>query len=503
MKKAINNIFNVCFFIVSIMIFEVAFSQMILQSFFAGLMIIPVAALFLYIYIKKTDLIEKINYKAAWWILRIISIAFMMKLAFSLEVNFTWDWGGLINSSYNYIKTAKVDKLYYYARYPNNQFWLLCMVSLFKIIKLFVGNADIIVFKRVSMAVSVVIIQIAIEFIYRAAGVIFSAKKAFFAGIITLFCAPLYLYSGFLYTDTPCVLTASIMLFLYFKIQKSKSTKSKIVFYILLGITGAFSYLIKLTSVIVFVAILIGMIFNKISFKQFMCFFLVSIVTLGVTVKAVSTVTKPICKEKFGITEELEAKNEFPPTHWVMMGLGYGGYLQEDVNYTASFDTYRKKEEANIKEIKKRVKDYGFFGFLNHTFSKKVIRTFGDCTLAGSYYAGRESVYNKGIFTRLLTWHGDLYPISLIYFWIYYIFITLGILFSAIESFKKKRTEENQTLLAGRIALFGILNFMLIWECNSRYILVFVPVLILLATDGLSYLVKTFNNYLNLKKELR
>ena len=143
MKKAINNIFNVCFFIVSIMIFEVAFSQMILQSFFAGLMIIPVAALFLYICIKKTDLIEKINYKAAWWILRIISIAFMMKLAFSLEVNFTWDWGGLINSSYNYIKTAKVDKLYYYARYPNNQFWLLCMVSLFKLIKLFVGNADI------------------------------------------------------------------------------------------------------------------------------------------------------------------------------------------------------------------------------------------------------------------------------------------------------------------------------------------------------------------------
>ena len=136
MKKAINNIFNVCFFIVSIMIFEVAFSQMILQSFVAGLMIIPVAALFLYICIKKTDLIEKINYKAAWWILRIISIAFMMKLAFSLEVNFTWDWGGLINSSYNYIKTAKVDKLYYYARYPNNQFWLLCMVSLFKLIKL-------------------------------------------------------------------------------------------------------------------------------------------------------------------------------------------------------------------------------------------------------------------------------------------------------------------------------------------------------------------------------
>ncbi len=503
MKQVVNNIFNVCFFIVSILIFEAAFSQMVIQSFVAGLLVIPTVALFLFVCIKKTDFLEKINYERAWWILRIISIAFMMKSAFSLQVGFSWDWGGLIQTAYNYIETAEIDKLDYYARYPNNQFWLLCLVSLFKFVKLFVGNAEIHFYKHFTMVVSVIIMQIAIEFIYRSAKVIFSPKKAFFTGIITLFFAPLYLYAEFFYTDIPCVLTVSIMMFLYFKMQKAESVKFKIILYILFGIVGAFSFLIKINSFIVFVAILIGMIFNKISFKQFVCFFLISIVTLGATVKGVSAVAKPIYRDKFGITKELEEKYEFPPTHWIMMGLGYGGYLQKDVDYTSSFDTYQKKEEATVKEIEKRVKDYGFFGLLNHTFSDKVIRTFGSCTLEGSFYAGRRSIYTKGIFTRLFTWHGDLYPISLVYFWIYYIFIILGLLFSAIESLKRKKSTTNQILLAGRIAIFGIFNFMLIWECNSRYLLVFVPVLILLATDGLSYFVNTFKKYLSLKKELR
>lgn len=503
MKQAVNNIFNVCFLIVSILIFEAAFSQMIIQSFVAGLLVIPAVALFLFICIKKTDFLEKINYKKAWLVLRLISFALMTVTAFSLEVDFSWDWGGLINTAYNYIKTAKIDKLYYYARYPNNQFWLLCMVSLFKFIKLFVGDADIAVFKHVTMVVSIVILQFAVEFIYRSAKVIFSPMKAFFAGIITLFCSPLYLYAEFLYTDIPCVLTVSIMMFLYFKMQKAENVKSKIILYVLFGITGAFSYFVKITSFIVFVAILIGMIFTEIKFKQFVCFFLVSVTIFSATVTAVSLAAKPIYKNKFGITEELQKKNEFPPTHWIMMGLGYGGYLQKDVNYTAGFETYHEKEEATKKEIGKRVDNYGFFGFLKHTFSDKVIRTFGSCTLDGSFYAGREAIHTKGIFTRLLTWHGDLYLISLVFFWIYYIFIMLGLLFLSIESLKKKKSTTNQILLAGRIAIFGIFNFMLIWECNSRYLLVFVPVMILLATDGLSHFVNTFKKYLNLKKELR
>lgn len=500
MKKTLNGIFDVCFLIVSLIIFAAAFSQMIIQSTAAGLAIIPATALFLYICIKKTNLIEKIDYKKAWWIIRLLSFALMMKMAFSLEVDFSWDWGKLINSSYNYIKSGNLDAPYYYARYPNNQFWLICLISFFKIIKHFVGNADIIVYKKISMAASVIFLQIAVEFIYRTSKIIFTEKKAFFAGIITVFCLPLYLYSEFFYTDTPSILLVSIMLFLYYKLQKTQNKKLQIFLCVLLGLVGAFSYFIKLTSFIVFVAILIGIIFTKISFKQFICFFLINVTVLALTVKAVNTVMEPICEKKFGITEELKEKYEFPPTHWVMMGLGYGGFSQDDVDYTQGFETYQEKKDANIEEIKNRISGYGFSGLMKHTFYDKVIRTFGYCTLAGSDYVGRGSVYENSIFTRLFAVQGDLYPVALVFAWIYYIFVIIGLLFSAVESIKKNKSEVNQKLLACRIAIFGIFAFMLLWECNSRYLLVFIPVLILLSVDGLSSLVNLFRKIFNRKK---
>ena len=496
MKKTLNNIFDVCFLVVAIMIFEAAFCRMILQSFLAGLLVIPVAFLFLYICGKRTDLIEKIDCKKAWWILRVLSLALMMKLAFSFEVNLTWDWGGLIKSSYNYIQNGSIDIPDYYARYPNNQFWLLCLVTLFKFIKLFAGGASVTVYKRVTMVISVIFVQIAFEFIYRTARLIFSEKKAFFTGLLALFCLPLYLYSGFFYTDIPSVLLVSIMLFLYFKLQQTENKKEKIIVCVLLGFVGAITYFVKLTAFIVFVAMIIGIIFTKITFKQFLSFFLVSVMTLGVTAAAVKAVTKPIYKNKFGITEEMKDKYEFPPTHWIMMGLGYGGFSQEDIDRTKSFDTYEERENFNKREIKNRIENYGFLGLVNHIFSNKIIRTFGSCTLAGGDYIDRKPFHKNGIFIRLFSLHGDLRPIGLTFSWLYYIFITLGILFSAIESLRKKKMPTNQKLLAGRISIFAIFFFMLIWECNSRYLLAFYPVMILLAADGLSHFVNTFKKYI-------
>ena len=214
--------------------------------------------------------------------------------------------------------------------------------------------------------------------------------------------------------------------------------------------------------------------------------------TLGVTVAAIKAVSEPIYKNKFGITEEMKDKYEFPPTHWIMMGLGYGGFSQEDVDRTKSFDTYKEREKFNKREIKSRIENYGFLGLVNHLFSDKVIRTFGSCTLAGGDYVGHKPFHKNGIFTRLFSLHGDLRPIGLTFSWIYYIFITLGILFSAIGSLRKKKMPTNQKLLAGRISIFAIFFFMLIWECNSRYLLAFCPVMILLAADGLSHFVNTF-----------
>ena len=58
----------------------------------------------------------------------------------------------------------------------------------------------------------------------------------------------------------------------------------------------------------------------------------------------------------------------------------------------------------------------------------------------------------------------------------------IGMLFSAMLSVKKETAD--QKLLVGRIAVFGLFVFLSIWECNSRYLLTFTPIMILVAADG-------------------
>ena len=39
-------------------------------------------------------------------------------------------------------------------------------------------------------------------------------------------------------------------------------------------------------------------------------------------------------------------------------------------------------------------------------------------------------------------------------------------------------------IFASSITMLGIALFQTIWECNSRYLVVFIPIMILLAADG-------------------
>ena len=82
------------------------------------------------------------------------------------------------------------------------------------------------------------------------------------------------------------------------------------------------------------------------------------------------------------VTEEQSDKYEYPVTHWIMMGLkGLGHYNLKDSQYTESFPTKAEKQEANIEEIKNRIKDFGIPGLASHIASKTVW-TWED----GTYY---------------------------------------------------------------------------------------------------------------------
>ena len=45
-------------------------------------------------------------------------------------------------------------------------------------------------------------------------------------------------------------------------------------------------------------------------------------------------------------------------------------------------------------------------------------------------------------------------------------------------------TPGQDPMMIGRIAMIGIALFQILWECNSRYVITFLPMMILMALDG-------------------
>lgn len=77
---------------------------------------------------------------------------------------------------------------------------------------------------------------------------------------------------------------------------------------------------------------------------------------------------------------------EYPLTHWIMMGLNEksdGGYMQEDVAYTATFETRKERTEENVRVILARLRCFGASDYIQFIFSIKCLAPGGTVVLQG------------------------------------------------------------------------------------------------------------------------
>lgn len=120
---------------------------------------------------------------------------------------------------------------------------------------------------------------------------------------------------------------------------------------------------------------------------------------------------------------------------------------------------------------------------MKHIIYTKQVRTWANSCLAGDDYAGRNPIHEHCFLQELLTCNGKWHWVCLIYSWIYHVTLLFGTVLSGCMAIKKKCSD--QSLLSGRIAIFGLFLFLSVWECNSRYVYSFLPVMILTSSDGL------------------
>lgn len=282
----------------------------------------------------------------------------------------------MIRSASERVLTGNLIDEAYFARYPNNRLWYCVLVVVFYVVKVLYPAAELQQFYLFSIAFGCVMVCASILLLHHIAKMLWGEKKAFFVGIFGLFCFPLMMWAPYAYTDTSGMLVLMLLLWLWIKADSAQKNSGQILFAVLFGITAAVAYKLKVTVFIFVIAALIVLIIRRLSWKKIligMCVILFCFVGGSQALEAGM-------RQVIDIEDELYNQMELPLTHWVMMSLKYGGYVQEDVDYTMSFPTYEEKKKANIKEIKKRLKEKGVLGCAKFLFVDKQIRTWGDAT---------------------------------------------------------------------------------------------------------------------------
>ena len=461
-------------------IFISAIKGMFQSSFAATILFLPcLVAIVLILTIRKRILSDATLLRIQI-IFHILSLLLMIVIAIYGAVNFSWDWGKLIADATGIILNGKIPyNPEYYLRYPNNQFWLTCLTIFFSFCKnvFHVTTSDGL--RCASVILSILFVRLTYIFLFLSSKLIFETRRARIFDILSIMFVPLYLYAQFAYSDTVCLLLVSILIYIFLLSRKKqlhiKSIKHWIIIFGI-SIIVALIYHIKIMALIVPIAMAIYEFIDlKTDFKN-TCLKYLTITMMSISLIFILSI--PIVSIiKLDTSEQYKYK--FPPTHWIMMALNTtGGYNSEDRNFTQNLPDYETRKTKNKEVIKERLDNMGIKGIIKHTLDVKLVRQWGNAVLAGDDYISRQPVFPESLVENIFGQkqfgnEARYHWICLLFAYIYYILMIIGCISSIILSFKNRR------LYFSQITILGIFLFFSIWECNSRYLLAFTPVLLL------------------------
>ncbi len=362
------------------------------------------------------------------------------------------------------------DHNYYFCSFPNNWGILIFLSYIYRIMFLLTGTIPV----HTATIINIICLQGSIILMYFTAKLIFKDKvRPLFCGAIAMVMPVFYLYTPIFYTDTLSMPFIMGAVYLFIRATKSKKTSHVIIQTLCSALLVAIGYSIKGSAIVLLVAFIIYS-FLRLGFKRAIC-----ISFAFISIFSVWTTSFHEIGISLGIsTEEILDRRQIPPEHWIMMALkDKGGFNPEDLNWTKQFETYDEKKLANRQEIKRRLSEYGASGLYKH-LNKKTVFTWN----SGKFYSNNHlrncpksslqyflmkgkslRIYSDGVHVAMLT----LMMLSFIY----------GVLHPRIRPI---------SLI--RLCVFGIALFLMIWETRSRYLINFLPLMIILTADGMNCL---------------
>ncbi len=451
----------------------------------------------LYKILKNTKFLEVIyKYKI---IIFILLIVVQVAIAYFTYASIGWDCGTVVKESVNLFEGKGLEDPMYLAKYQNN----MAIISIFKILYGFgsifmqMNTAN---YLLIDVLFNIVLINIAAVATFKTCEKLFGKNGAMLSALFIIPFIILTPYRIVPYTDTYSQAFPILVFYLFIKTRED--SKLNPLRYFLIGLLITIGYYIKPTAVIIGIAILMIQILSIKSVNKENVIKTVKkalIVILGIVIAFSANLF--FKNKNFGeyITKQDYIDNEVPATHFIMMGLNnvgnkYGMFYDQDCLATENTIGLENKKALNIRVIKQRLKDYGIFGYAKFLYGK-AIRVMGD----GTFYYKREGSFfttepynNSQIAKNYRDWEIENRKSSRDFIQALWILIFIGLIFSSNKNFENT---DNEAI--AKLAIIGIVLFLLIFEARSRYLVNHLPFFIIVGTLGMKNVIKTLENVLN------
>ncbi len=311
------------------------------------------------------------------------------------------------------------------------------------------------------------------------------------------------------YTDMFGILAPVCCLCLYVYSYYAKNKILKHILWFLSIFIGVISALIKITILIVPIAIVLLDFFKDILQikKQWKCL-LLKILFIFLSFMAYLGYKEYIYDEVGYVYDENAAVTYH---HYLLMGLNdenNGSYNSEIVAFHGQFTTPDERIPAQIEKIVNDLTQKSFFGYIKFVYTKLVM-TFND----GAFGWGREGQFtynsypsfsdeNTTLILRDFFWPNYLYSgqfntISQ-FIWLLIISLIPGICIT-VEKFLQNK--EKHIIAVILLAIVGVIFYQILFESRARYLLCFVPVFIVAAGIGIGQYYEVFKTFIVKLKE--
>ncbi|WP_022779865.1 hypothetical protein [Butyrivibrio sp. AE3009] len=416
-------------------------------------------------------------------------------LAMNIYFATGWDAGVVFDDAKELTWGNTPDNSLYYSMYPNNQFilfvdYVLCKINAYYgVIDSWDGRAFIIFVQCFLYSLTA---RTVYEVIYD------ETDNNGFAWIGWIIFCILLGISGWIvipYTDSMGLVFPILIMRQYQLFRRIPTKKLWRTFTITL--LSYWGYKLKPMILIMAIAIVITEIIyglkdiSKSVIKNRTKYFIAMLMIIAITVIA----SQGLFKKAIAYTRiEIDENMNLGALHMLMMGLNErrgGAWNPDDVALSSGILDKTERANAQKQVIRQRLHDYGTLGLLNH-LRKKTLSNFNDGSFAwgleGNFYHTIYDEKNERIspFLREIFYHTGKY-------WKYHLAIKqaawLAVLFLMAFSVMLEKTRAKTVLVTSSIGMF---LFVTLFETRARYLIVFVPVFICVATIDLNAIVNKF-----------